>query len=545
MAHNLLEKSWLSLVGRPALVNRPWRMLVVNDNPLVHEALRFALAGSEILGQSLELMHADSLPEAQGMMTGQTGWIRLPGHGDSSGLIYLEADRRLLDEQLNLSELFSGLLGAAMRTVQLLGRVRSLAYFDQLCRLPNRPMFINLLDEALQERRDWVVAITDIDYFSSVTNALGYRLGDGLLRAVAQRLESSLGRRGYQLARINTDNFAILAPADEFDIHQILSLFVKPLTVEDYQLPVSMTAGMVYVGDVPESTGEAVLKCAATALKMAKHQARGSFRCFAPNMALEVEERVQLLHDLKATLAQRGLDVHYQPQVSLADGCPVGVEALVRWRHPVWGMVAPDRFIGIAERTGLIVDLGEFVLERACRDQVAWRQRGLPPLRVAVNVSMTQFRSPRFLPAIRRVLAETGIRPVDLELEITESMVMNDVQIVISTLQAIKALGVTVAIDDFGTGFSSLAHLHTLPIDRLKVDRSFVHDIDEGNPGGKIAEMIVSLGHTLGKCIIAEGIEQAATAEVLRGWGCQEGQGYLYARPMPGNELANWLQEQQ
>ena len=190
-------------------------------------------------------------------------------------------------------------------------------------------------------------------------------------------------------------------------------------------------------------------------------------------MAIEIEERVKLVYDLKTTLARQGLTVHYQPPVALSDRRPVGIEALVRWPHPVMGMVAPDRFIGMAERSGLIVELGEFVLERACRDQVELRQNGLGNLRVAVNVSMTQFKSPRFLPTIRRVIAESGIRPVDLELEITESMVMIDVQTVVSTLDAIKALGVTVAIDDFGTGFSSLAHLHTLPIDRLKVDRSF------------------------------------------------------------------------
>lgn len=522
-----------------------WRLLVVTDDPLAHEAIRFALAGTEVLGRSLHLLHADCAQEARAMMGGPASWLNVRA-GDGGALrVYLASNPSVLHEDLPYTEIFSSLVTAALRSVQLLGRVRSLAYFDQLCRLPNRPMFINLLDEALQSSREWVVAIADIDHFSSVTNALGYPLGDALLRAVASRLEQGLRQPGYQLARIGTDNFAILAPAEGFEVQQILALFVEPVDVEGYHLQVSMTVGMVYAEDALEKTADGVLKCAATALKMAKNSSRGTFSCFAPNMALEVEERVQLAYDLRMTLAQQGLEVHYQPQVALADGRPVGMEALVRWPHPTQGMIAPDRFIGMAERSGLIIELGEFVLERACRDQVELRQLGLGALRVAVNVSMTQFKSPRFLPAIRRVIAETGIRPVDLELEITESMVMNDAHTVISTLHAIKELGVTVALDDFGTGFSSLAHLHTLPIDRLKVDRSFVHDIDAGNPGSKIAEMIVSLGHTLGKCIVAEGIEQEGAAQVLLGWGCQEGQGYLYGRPMPKADLLRWLRARQ
>jgi len=542
MSRVIQPLNWQCLVSWLPPENLPWRLLVISDDAQIQEAIRFGLADCELGGRSIELLQIGTMAEAANLMRGVDGWQRVAVDEDSPVRVYAYHPREdLRQSQLSFGAVFSSLLAGALRSRQLLGQVRSLACFDQLCRLPNRPMFINLLDEALGRGGAWVVAIADIDYFSSVTNALGYPLGDAMLRAVAGRLESAFKPRGYTLARINTDNFALLAPADSFDVQEILGLFADPVAVEDYELPVSITVGMVYADDAPERSGDAVLKCAATALKMAKHKARGAFRCFAPNMATQLEQRVQLVYDLKGALAQQRLEVHYQPQVALADGRPVGIEALVRWPHPQRGMIAPDLFIDIAEKTGLIVELGEFVLERACRDQVELQAAGCGCLRVAVNVSMIQFKSPRFLPALRRVIQQTGIRPQDLELEITESMVMNDVQTVISTLYEVKTLGVTVAIDDFGTGFSSLAHLHTLPIDRIKVDRSFVRDLDAGKPGGKIAEMIVSLGHTLDKRIIAEGIEQPSEVDILRHWGCHEGQGYFYGRPMPKSGLLDWL----
>lgn len=516
---------------------RPRRLLIISDDQLVHAALRFALAGVKVGGRMLELVHAnDSAEGARCLQSGPGArWLQVP-------LTVAEAyfDVGSDANPAACMETVTTLLSGAFRTVSLFSRLRSLAHYDQLCQLPNRPLFITMLDAALQSSRDWVVAVVDIDHFSSVSHALGDRIGDALLRAVADRLKSALEGRGAELARIHTDNFAILAPRGSFNLDEIQALFTAPINVDNYLLPVSMTTGMADASDVLGG-GEALLKCASTALKLAKQQARGGFCCFVPGMADEVEERVRLLHDLKVALAEGQLEVHYQPQINLADGALVGVEALVRWRHPERGMVMPDVFIGIAERSGLIIDLGEFVLRRACHDLAAWHAAGLGPLRLGVNVSMAQFKSPRFLPAVVRVLKASGIAAESLELEITESMLMSDPRSVVDNLNAVKALGVRVALDDFGTGFSSLSYLRTLPIDRLKVDRSFVRDIDSGQHGAKIAEMVVTLGKTLGMQIIAEGIEREVEADTLLQLGCQEGQGYLYGRPMAAPALLEWV----
>lgn len=516
---------------------RPLRLQVCHGDQLVHAALRFALGGVKVGGRALDVLHATTAAEGEVQRQGSGDWQHVPlniaeAHLETSGLRQPAA----------VLETVATLLAGAFRTVSLFSRLRSLAHYDQLCQLPNRPLFITMLDAALQSGRDWVVAVVDIDHFSSVSHALGDRLGDALLQAVAERLKQALSDRGAELARIHTDNFAILIPRGSFSASEIQGLFADPLSVDHYQLPVSLTAGMVDASEIAGG-GETLLKCASTALKLAKQQARGACRSFEPAMADEIEQRVRLLHDLKAALAKGQLEVHYQPQVSLADGRPVGVEALLRWQHPQRGMIPPDVFIGLAERSGLIVDLGEFVLARACRDFAVWQAAGLPVSRVGVNVSIAQFKSPRFLPAVLEALRENGLAAQALELEITESMLMSDPLGVVGNLNALKSMGVTVALDDFGTGFSSLSYLRTLPIDRLKVDRSFVRDIDSGEQGAKIAEMVVSLGKTLGMQIIAEGIEREVEATALAGLGCHEGQGYLYARPMSAAALADWLRQ--
>lgn len=534
-------------ISREGRQHRPWRLLVVDEDPVVHEGLGYALAGAQVGGCPLELLHAYSLAEGESLLASAASrpgqqWLTIP-NSELTGQpvqVYLEINDESGEHGSDLVDGLAALVMAGFRTATLLTRLRSLAHYDPLSRLPNRPLFITLLDSALNSGRDWVVAIVDIDHFSSITNTLGYRIGDALLRAVAARLKAALEVRDFRLARIGTDSFAVLAPLAEFAVGDLLSLFNPPVEVESYQLPVSVTVGVTHAKDI-SGGGEDVLKGASMALKLAKQQARGSYRSFVPNMAMEAEVRLRLLQDLRQALLEGVLDVHYQPQVNLSDGQPVGVEALVRWEHPTLGMIPPDRFIDVAERSGLIVELGEFVLRRACSDMVELAARGLPRLRVAVNVSMNQFRSPRFLPFVHSVLAETGLDPSLLELEITESMVMNDVHTVVTTLNAIKALGVSVALDDFGTGFSSLSYLRLLPIDRLKVDRSFVRDVDGGQSGAKIAHMIVSLGLTLGMSLIAEGIEASAEADILQDWGCQEGQGFQFARPMNRLALIRWL----
>ncbi|MBS1198652.1 MAG: GGDEF-domain containing protein [Proteobacteria bacterium] len=549
---SVVRSLWPQLVRDPPRLEKdsakPWKIIVAGEKPLF-DAIRQGLSGLHIGGRKIEVI-AEGGDDEMLLLHGNCAIVALAPDSLAGGRvakIYLAAEAVETGRGLHPCEVFAALIEKVLHGERQLEGLRAQRFFDPLCNLPNRSLFVSILDKVLEQSRNWAVAIIDIDQFSSITNALGYSLGDTLLQAVAGRLQMALEASGHRIGRIGNDSFALLAPQEIFDQNAVFALFADPLKVNDYPLHVSITMGLVLAAEV-QGNAETVLKCASTALKTGKHQLRGTCRRFAPTMAAELEERVQLAYDLKSALAGEaaecgGLEVHYQPQVDLADGRPVGVEALVRWRHPRLGMIMPDRFIFIAEQAGLIVDLGEFVLERACRDQCEWLAQGLPPLRMAVNVSMQQFRSSRFLPAVGRVLAETGIAVDCLELEITESMLMGDTQAVVATMREVKALGVKIAMDDFGTGYSSLSHLQILPIDRLKVDRSFVRDIEAGNAGARIAEMIVSLGRTLGIEIVAEGIERFEVVETLRQWGCHEGQGYYYGRPMPSSALTAWLLE--
>jgi diguanylate cyclase (GGDEF)-like protein len=454
---------------------------------------------------------------------------------------WIATDRPLgaLDRQL--LEVFCVNIGVGLDNVALFSRLHRQAYVDALCNLPNRTRLIELLDERLAgpEHASHRLALADVDGFAEINDVLGFQFGDRLLQAVARRLVDAMGPQAT-IARTSGDVFAVAAPPGVLAADTLGQLFRDPVHVDGEEIRLALTVGLVEIRN-GEVSGADAMKAASMALKRAKERHRGDAVVYSVEMATETEERVRLLRALRASFEQDRLFVVYQPQVSLDTRDIVGMEALIRWRTDDGRFVPPDQFIPLAEHSGLIVSIGEWVLRTACRQLVHLDRTGFGGLRMAINVSVAQFRHPRFIDSLERALAETQVDPRRVELEITESMAMEDADFVVSTLQRAKATGITVAIDDFGTGFSSLAYLRRLPLDRIKIDRAFVNEMTVPEKGGLIAEMVSQLGHKLGLVIIAEGVENEAQVVALRQLGCHEAQGWLFAQPLDPQSLEAWL----
>lgn len=453
--------------------------------------------------------------------------------------VYLNTVVPLSAIDMQMLEVFSANIAIGFENVDLFQRLNAYAFSDLLCNLPNRTRLLQMIEQRQAGGLDgWTIALVDIDHFSEINDALGYENGDRLLRAVAERLQNGLGRECV-LARIAADTFAIFGPAEEIDPAGLLRQFDSPFGVNEYFLRVRGTIGLVRL-DQHAGPAQAAMQQAHIALNRAKNDSRGRYCYYTREMEDETKARLTLLHDLRAAIEAQGLELHYQPQIDLQNGRIVGAEALLRWNTPD-GNVPPDRFIPLAEYSGLIIDLGEWVLRSACVEARRWHQNGFPQMRIAINVSMVQFRSPGFVSMVQHVLQDIGIDPATVELEITESVAMEGALAMESILGQLKALGVSLAIDDFGTGFSSLSYLQKLNVDRLKIDRAFVHHIDDTTSRTSIAEMIVRLGQNLNMTVIAEGVETESQANILQKLGCQEAQGFLYSKAMPAGAFFNWL----
>ena len=427
-------------------------------------------------------------------------------------------------------------------------RMRHIAQTDALTGLPNRLALHEQLASLLSEARrfQWHVALMflDLDRFKIINDTLGHQLGDELLKEVAARLSRVL-RDTDLVARLGGDEFvavlpALPNPADAAIVaRKIVGALSTPFEVDGHELHTTPSIG---ISIFPEDGGDSdtILRNADTAMYHAKAAGRNNYQFYAEEMNRAAKERLDIERKLRHAISRNELDLCYQPQFDL-DGRPTGVEALVRWHHPVDGAIAPSRFIPLAEESGLIVPLGEWVLNAACRTLRHWIDAGLAPLRMAVNVSPRQLRSRDFCHIVKQALAGAALPAELLELEITESSVMHDTAEAVTILQQLGAMGVTLAIDDFGTGYSSLAHLKLLPIDHLKIDRSFVADIVDDPDDRAIALGTIALAHSLGLSVIAEGVETTGQLELLRTNGCDEVQGYLLARPMVGAAAFTFL----
>uniref|UniRef100_UPI003D817739 putative bifunctional diguanylate cyclase/phosphodiesterase n=1 Tax=Trichloromonas sp. TaxID=3069249 RepID=UPI003D817739 len=427
--------------------------------------------------------------------------------------------------------------------------IRQLAYFDNLTGLPNRILFMDRLQQSLaqvgRDNSQLALLFLDLDQFKVVNDTLGHAAGDELLRQVANRL--GRGLRQYDiLARMGGDEFVLLISPVQGEkaaaavARHILEMMAEPVVLDSKELFVTTSIGIV-LAPADGSEAEVLLKHSDVAMYAAKEQGRNTYRFFSEEMNRKTLQRSELEADLRRAIRNEEFCLHYQPQVDLASGRVFGVEALVRWQHPEKGLILPGNFISLAEDTGLIRPLGEWVLKTACAQNVAWQQAGYPHIQMAVNLSGQQFGQPGFIDMIDQVLQETGLEADYLELELTESTLLHGAHEVIANMLDIKVRGIHLSIDDFGTGYSSLSYLKHFPIDRLKIDRSFVRDIHIYKDDAAIVDAIIAMGHSLGRRVLAEGVETDAELEFLRSRGCDEVQGYLYSRPLPAEALIGWM----
>jgi len=429
-------------------------------------------------------------------------------------------------------------------------RAQFLATHDELTGLTNRLVFGQTVSDAVKVGRrygqQFAVMFVDVDRFKIINDTLGHVAGDSLLIEVANRLKQCV-RESDAVARVGGDEFIILL-RDVSDARQvttvarkILSTVVKPLTIHGQECRVTASIGIsLFPSDALDE--ESLTRNADAAMYAAKHEGRNDFRFHSKEIKTQSIERLMLETSLRRALERNELLLYYQPKRDLSRGSISGVEALLRWHHPDLGLLQPNRFIPLAEETGLIVPIGKWVLEIACAQNMAWQRQGLPAIRVAVNLSPRQFADPNLLHDIRAALEKSGMPAQLLELEITESMVMQNVEHTLHVLTAIKSLGITLAIDDFGTGYSSMSLVKKFPIDVLKIDRSFVRAITNDDGEDKaIADAIIALGRALNLTIVAEGVETAEQEAFLRAHNCDEIQGYLISRPVPADEFAAFL----
>jgi diguanylate cyclase len=424
-----------------------------------------------------------------------------------------------------------------------------LAHYDSLTGIPNRMLLADRLDQACRdaERKGSLVALlfVDVDRFKQINDSFGHRAGDAVLCKVVERLKTS-ARRTDTVARLGGDEFVILMEdfADPADVDLVAQRLVhsmqEPIALLGHSLVATVSIGSaLFPSDDMQIS--ALLAKADAAMYEAKANGRNGYRKYSSGTAMYNPAGMLMENELRQALERDELVLYFQPQVELASQQLCGVEALVRWRHPVRGLVPPVQFIPIAEESGLIVPLGEWVLRQSLRQLKAWQDQGMRALRISVNISALQFHQRSFPELVKGLLAEYAVDPRLIELELTESVLMRNLDDVLKTLEEIKALGVSLAIDDFGTGFSSLSYLRRFPIDRLKIDQSFVRGIEHTPANESIARTIVALADSLSLEIIAEGIETPAEKAVLERLGCTEGQGYLFAKPLPADEFVAWF----
>ncbi|HVR27089.1 MAG TPA: EAL domain-containing protein [Candidatus Polarisedimenticolia bacterium] len=430
-------------------------------------------------------------------------------------------------------------------------RIQFLAYSDALTGLPNRRLLQDRLTQALAtaSRQKGRVALLflDLDSFKNINDSLGHSVGDLLLQELAERLKA-WGRKQDTVARVGGDEFLIVLTElkDITDAavaaERLLDGIIGEYSIRGHALNITCSLG---ISIFPEhgTDPETLMKNADAAMYSAKQNGRNNFRFFTEEMNAQVVERLTLENSLRLALDKKELFLVYQPQVDMATGRIVGLEALLRWQHPELGLVPPDRFIGIAENSGLILPIGEWVLRTACSQALKWQEEGLSTVTIAVNVSAIQFRQESFCGLIRRVLHETGLAPQCLELELTESLLLADADVTLSVIQELKAMGLTLAIDDFGTGYSSFSYLRQFRVSKLKIDRSFIRDVAVNPDDAAITTAIISMAKSLKLKVIAEGVEDEAQMSFLRAHQCDEIQGYYFSRPLAVDKVADKLRQ--
>jgi diguanylate cyclase (GGDEF)-like protein len=526
----LLIFFWLRRVARRAA--RRWQLVAA------------LVMGAAICGMHYTGMAAAAFPEGTVCVT--VGQLR----GDSLGLLVSVAAIAMLTLTMFTSAVDARMQGKAAKLTASLQtanqELQQLAFRDALTGLPNRLLFDDRVGSAVDRcTRDGctlAVLFVDLDGFKPVNDSFGHAVGDGVLREMARRIAAQ-ARATDTVARVGGDEFVLLleggpdTTAAAQIAQRIIDALTQPVTGGGHEVRLSCSVGIaMYPSDGPR---EQLLTHADAAMYAAKRVGGGAYAFFEPHMNAGVREQIDLQRDLRMALERGEIELHYQPKINTQRGMVSGVEALARWRHPVRGMVPPGVFIPVAERFGLIGFLGNWVIEEACRQMSEWRDQGLR-LRVAINLSVHQLRQGDLVQRIQAALDKHHLDPAQLTFEITESVAMEDAEGTRKVLEQLGALGVKLSIDDFGTGYSSLAYLRQLQAGELKIDRSFVQDLETSADARAIVEAIVQLAHALGLKVVAEGVETAAQRDVLTDLHCGELQGYLFARPMPPAVMAEW-----
>jgi diguanylate cyclase (GGDEF)-like protein len=551
-------------------------VLLIEDNPgdarliremlAEEEAVPFVLTHADRLSRGIEILAQKttdlvlldlSLPDSHGLDT----FSKVYAHSPKVPIIVLSGND---DRQLALYAVKSGaqdylvkgkidrelLMKAMQYSIERKRYQEELerqANYDALTGLPNRHLFHDRLKQAVFAQRSTksiAVVFIDLDHFKVINDSLGHNFGDEVLRHVGERLTAAV-RDGDTVARLGGDEFVLILSDQTREevifrtMRRLIGKVGEPMIVGDRELNITCSAGIsMYPQDGPDV--QTLLKNADAAMYRAKSVGRNTFQFFTAEMNELANERLSMEQSLRRAIERDELLLHYQPRVNLLTGEVDGVEALVRWMHPVRGLTFPDRFISLAEETGLIVPIGEWVLRTACEQGRDWRRAGFRPV-ISVNLSARQLWAGGLVRLVGDVIAETGMSE-QLELELTESMVMHDAENVIATMQGLKALGVRLSVDDFGTGYSSLSYLKRLPLTALKIDGSFVRDISSGAPDeGLIAKAIISLAHSLHLRVIAEGVETEEQRSFLKAHACDEIQGYLVSRPVAAVECVRFF----
>ncbi|MCK0198189.1 EAL domain-containing protein [Ancylobacter sp. 6x-1] len=427
-------------------------------------------------------------------------------------------------------------------------RLEYLANHDSLTGLPNRLMLRDHLRRELARGRrgdqNFALHFIDLDRFKAVNDADGHQRGDRLLQSVAERL-TRLVRPTYTVARLGGDEFAVLQPDIDGpeDAGRFAQEILDMLTAEDDELDAVKIGASIGVTIAPSdgTDPDELLRNSDQAMYLAKSLGGGTWRFFSADMASHASKAAQLESELRSAVKRHEFELHYQPFVDLRTNRVVGAEALLRWHHPDRGLLRPDAFLGLAEESGLIMAINEWVLREACRQGAAWQRAGLGALRVAVNLSPIQFQRQKVGELVRDVLLESGLQPDLLELELTEGILISHDEQVITEMESLRSLGVSLSVDDFGTGYSSLNYIRNFPLHRLKIDSSFVRDLAHGPRALAIVRTIIDLGHILNLQVLAEGVEEEAQLAVLQAEGCDEVQGYYFSRPIPPDAFVEWL----
>ncbi len=554
------------------------RILLIESNAADAAVVQDLLAGAR--GADVELMHVESLAAASdAIRTGEfdavvsdmavrdtrglQALLELTAADDGIPLVAMthDVDDAAVREMLDRGTRDYFIKGASdgpliLKTIQYAierkqadRRLAYVSHYDKLTGLANRELFRDRLEQAMlrADRSNKMVALLflDLDRFKSINDSMGHLAGDDLLIKVANRLKACV-RKMDTIARLGGDEFTVIIEdaENEADASRVcdkmLAALTEPVYVADREIYVTTSIGVTfYPRDAKDVTG--LLRNADTAMYRAKEDGRNKFKTFTTDMNTALEERVQLEAALRHAVEEDELSLCYQPKISLQTSQVIGVEALLRWNHREFGDVKPVKFIPLAEETGLIVPIGEWVLERVCRDLRRWHALGYDELSVAINLSARQFRQGDFSPCVERIIAQTAVDPNQVVFEITESVLMEDSEVSRVQLDALKAMGVMVYLDDFGTGYSSLSYLKRFRIDGLKIDRGFIRNVPGDDDEEEITRAVIALGRALHLGVIAEGVENQSQLDFLLREGCDAVQGFLFSKPLAFDALTEWL----